>query len=60
METRTIFIDKRFPSVELLVIPTGLRIRNGKPGKPEEMECGEHPDLVAEAFYRGMAYASGK
>lgn len=55
METRTVYTDSQFPDVELWLVGDSLQIRNGKRGRPEELRG--QPEVVAEAFFRGMAYS---
>ena len=54
MQVRTVYTDHRFPTVELWETEEGIRVRNGKPGKP--LDIVGPADQIAAAFFEGMAY----
>lgn len=62
MDIRTVYTDENHPGVELWDVPSGLSIRNGKPGKPLTLECPannyEISEMIASAFFKGLSYNS--
>lgn len=54
----SVYTDSRFPNVELWQVGNFLRIRNGKQGKPLELNVpvDNTAEEIADAFFKGMAY----